>query len=100
VQHKRYGEWGEGKDQHWLTFYNNDFGESSRCDICQQRFENQLESWKARLPDYQATVLFTSAGIGVVEFQFVDPEDGISEWTYMFSHKFDKEERMKLGSPV
>jgi hypothetical protein len=42
-------------------------------------------------------VVFTSAGIGVVEFQFFDPEDGISEWTYVFAHKFGKEERMKLG---
>jgi hypothetical protein len=99
VQHNREGEWGEGKDQDWRTWYSID-PNLFMCDFCQQRFENQLESWKARLPDYQATVLFTSGGIGVVEFQFVDPEDGISEWRYMFSHKFDKEERMKLGSLV
>jgi hypothetical protein len=100
VQHWRKGEWGEGKGQDWLTLCADNPKDHWQCDICLRRLKYQLESWKARLPDYPATVLFTSGGIGVVEFQFVDPEDGISEWRYLFSHKFDKEERMKLGSLV
>jgi hypothetical protein len=59
-----------------------------------------LENWKALSPDLPVWVLFTSAGTSAVEFKFVDAEDGMSEWTYWFWHKFSEEERKELGSTV
>jgi hypothetical protein len=56
------------------------------CNFCCQRLERQLNSWKARFPEHPVSVLITSARVGFVELQFVDTEDGMSEWTYWFVH--------------
>jgi hypothetical protein len=95
VQHQRKGEWGEGKDQGWITEFGMD-----GCKFCGERLEHQLENWQTRCPDHPVLVLFTSAGTCFIEFQFVDPEDGVSEWTYWLVHEFDEEKRRKLGSTV
>jgi hypothetical protein len=71
-----------------------------KCDFCCQRLERQIESWQLRSLDHLVSVLFTSTGTCFVEFQFVDPEDGDSEWTYRFVHTFSKEEHRDLGSGV
>jgi hypothetical protein len=70
------------------------------CNFCNQRLERQLENWKALSPDHPVSVLFTSAGLGFVEFKFVDTEDGMSEWTYRFWYELSEEERKELGSSV
>jgi hypothetical protein len=99
VQHKREGEWGEGKDHVWSTDFGLS-GHSDQCFFCFPRLERQLESWKALSPDYLVSVLFTSAETCAIEFKFVDAEDGMSEWTYWLWHEFSKKERKKLGSTV
>jgi hypothetical protein len=68
------------------------------CSFCCQRLEHQLDNWKSQFPDYMVSVLFTSVGIGFVEFKFIDLEDDVSEWTYWFVHEFLEEERRELGS--
>jgi hypothetical protein len=70
------------------------------CNFCCQRLEDQLENWKTLFPDHLVSVLFTSVGIGFVEFQFIDPEDGVSEWTYWLVHESEEEECKKLGSTL
>jgi hypothetical protein len=93
VQHKREGEWGEGKDQSWSTEFRLQ-------GPCFERLGRQLENRKAIFPDSPVLVLFTSAQISAVEFKFVDAKDGMSEWTYWTWHLFSEEERKNLGSAV
>jgi hypothetical protein len=59
-----------------------------------------LENWKALSPDHPVSVLFTSIGADLVEFKFVDMEDGMSEWTYWSWYMFSEEERKELGSSL
>ncbi|KAF7762316.1 hypothetical protein Agabi119p4_8909 [Agaricus bisporus var. burnettii] len=105
-EHERDGEWEEGGDEEWTTQFDMDVNdevdemEGSTCNFCCQRLERQLEDWKARSPDHPVDVLFTSTGMCFVEFHFVDPEDGMSEWTYWLVHEFSEEEREELGSTV
>jgi hypothetical protein len=100
VQHEREGEWDEGKDQAWSTRFWIVDGLGRKCIFCCRGLERQLKWWKTQFPDHPVSVLFTSAGISFVEFQFVDPEDGMSEWTYWLVHWFSQAERRKLGSSV
>ncbi|KAF7763851.1 hypothetical protein Agabi119p4_8388 [Agaricus bisporus var. burnettii] len=93
--HERKGEWGEGNDQDWLTtFWPND------CAFCFERLKHQLQNYKTRFPDHTLCVLFTSTGSCCIEFTFVHPEDGISEWTYWFWCHVSLEERKRYGSTV
>ncbi|XP_006463209.1 hypothetical protein AGABI2DRAFT_120032 [Agaricus bisporus var. bisporus H97] len=94
-EHERKGEWEEGKDQVWLTVFRTD-----DCIICYQRFEHQFQSSQTHSPNHTVTVMFTSTGKSCVEFRFVDPDDGISEWQYWYWIEFSPEERKKLGSTV
>ncbi|KAF7761575.1 hypothetical protein Agabi119p4_9567 [Agaricus bisporus var. burnettii] len=97
--HNRAGVWGEGKEESWTA----EFGARStmfECDPCCQRLEQQLESWKMRSPDYPVTVLFTSTETCFIEFQFIDPDDQVSEWTYWLAYFITEKERRILGSPV
>lgn len=95
AQHERKGEWGEGNDQDWLTtFWPND------CAFCFERLKHQLQNYKIRFPDHTLFVLFTSTGSCCIEFTFVHPEDGISEWTYWFWCHVSLEERKRYGSTV
>jgi hypothetical protein len=59
-----------------------------------------LENWKALSPDHPVLVLFTSSGVGLVEFKFIDMEDEMLEWTYWIWHEFLERERKELGSIV
>jgi hypothetical protein len=68
--------------------------------FCCQRLKRQLEHWKVRFHDDLVTVLFTSAGTSFVEFKFVDPENGVSEWIYWLVHYFTGERRKELGTIV
>ncbi|XP_006464109.1 hypothetical protein AGABI2DRAFT_180194 [Agaricus bisporus var. bisporus H97] len=99
-KHKRAGNWREGKAEHWETQFSTMVGISSQCRACCIRLKRQLEGWKRRSPDHLTTVLFTSTGKSFLEFQFVDPDDGVSEWTYWIVYKMLKQERIKLGSTV
>jgi hypothetical protein len=100
VQHEREGEWGEGKDHAWSTWFSMKRGFIGKCNFCGQRLERQLENLKVLSPDHPVTVLFTSLGDDFVEFRFVDTENGMSEWTYWFWYEFSEEERKELGSSV
>jgi hypothetical protein len=101
VQHEREGKWGEGKDQSWSTeFRVYETTLQHRCEFCCERLERQLENWKALYPDRPVLVLFTSTAVSAIEFKFVDPEDGMSEWTYWIWYVFSEAERKKLGSTV
>ncbi|XP_006463127.1 hypothetical protein AGABI2DRAFT_119954 [Agaricus bisporus var. bisporus H97] len=93
--HEREGMWEGGTDRDWTTVFR-----LRDCDFCMERLEHQLKDWKTRLPDHVVPALFTSTGDCCVEFQFVDPEDGISEWTYWWWVKVSLEERKKYGSDV
>jgi hypothetical protein len=62
--------------------------------------ERQLEHWKALFPDHPVSVLLTSTGARLVEFKFVDTEDGMSEWTYRIWYELSEEERKELESSV
>ncbi|XP_006457507.1 hypothetical protein AGABI2DRAFT_147031 [Agaricus bisporus var. bisporus H97] len=96
--HIRAGVWGAGKDQDWKTDFEMDG--LLRCTFCYERFERQLRNWKTHTPQYTAVVLFTFTGNCCVEFRFIDPNDGISEWTYWFWCYLEWEERKKYGSTV
>jgi hypothetical protein len=100
VQHEREGEWGEDKDHTWSTEFIAKEGLPNECNFCRLRLERQLGNYKTLSPDHPVSVLFTSAGASFIEFKFVDTEDGMSEWTYCFWHKFSKKERKELGSPM
>ncbi|XP_006463146.1 hypothetical protein AGABI2DRAFT_144529 [Agaricus bisporus var. bisporus H97] len=92
-QHDRNGKWRKGDDQdQWMTSF------SYRCFSCMGLFERHLKNWKTRAPDHVIPTLFTSTGWCCVEFRFVDPDDGVSEWTYWFWVKVSLEERKKYGS--
>jgi hypothetical protein len=99
VQHRREGEWGDGKERSWSTDFSIS-GYIGKCKFCCQRLQQQLENWKALSPDHPVSVLFTSVRASFVEFQFVDTEDGMSEWTYWIWHVFPDEDRKKLGSTM
>ncbi|KAF7783401.1 hypothetical protein Agabi119p4_1425 [Agaricus bisporus var. burnettii] len=96
--HIRAGVWGAGMDQDWKTDFEMDG--LLRCTFCYERFERQLRNWKTHSPQYTAVVLFTFTGNCCVEFRFIDPNDGISEWTYWFWCYLEWEERKKYGSIV
>ncbi|KAF7763909.1 hypothetical protein Agabi119p4_8446 [Agaricus bisporus var. burnettii] len=98
--HEREGKREEGKDQVWQTAFLLDSSSMSHCNFCCERFERQMGNLKTRSPNHVVTVLFTSTGDCFVEFQFVDLDDGISEWTYWVWIRFSLEERKKLGSTI
>lgn len=100
LQHARSGEWEEGKDQNWMTIFTMPTILNTQCRFCCPRLECQLEDWKTRSPDEPVTVLFTASGTCFVDFQFVDPKDGVTEWRYMFMYKFSLEELKNLGGTV
>jgi hypothetical protein len=81
-------------DEDWTTNLWRD------CRFCLERFKDQLERRKVLSPDHIVSILFTSTGSCCVEFHFVDPDDGISEWTYWFWIVLSPEERKKCGSTV
>ncbi|KAF7763457.1 hypothetical protein Agabi119p4_7994 [Agaricus bisporus var. burnettii] len=94
-EHVRLGDWEEGKEQDWMAFLGQ-YG----CYRCEQRLDDQLEDWKTQFPDHPVLVVFNSTGHCCVEFRFVDPEDGMSEWTYWFWCYLSAEERKKYGSLI
>ncbi|XP_006463211.1 hypothetical protein AGABI2DRAFT_120034 [Agaricus bisporus var. bisporus H97] len=95
-KHEREGEWEEGKDQDWKTTFD-----IRDCNFCCQRIKRQWISLKTLSPGHIVPVLFTSTGLCCVELRFVDPDDGISEWTYWFWIVLTlSEERKKYGSIV
>lgn len=85
-------------DEEWETVFG--WYDEFACQFCSERLERSWESRKARSPDYNVPILFTSTGACCVEFQFVDPKDGMSEWTYWFWCYVSLEERKKYGSNV
>ncbi|EKM76826.1 hypothetical protein AGABI1DRAFT_108471 [Agaricus bisporus var. burnettii JB137-S8] len=98
-KHSRVGDWGEGKDDDWNTDFRTG-GVFDSCDFCLQRLERQLDACKTRFSDLLATFLFTSTDKSFVEFRFIDPDDGVSEWTYRLVYYILEEERRRLGSAV
>ncbi|XP_006464132.1 hypothetical protein AGABI2DRAFT_120910 [Agaricus bisporus var. bisporus H97] len=93
--HERAGEWGGGKDENWTTkFAMVDL--SSQCSSCCRRLERQLSDCITKSPNSLATVLFTSTVKSFIEFQFLDPDDGPSEWTYWLAYETTGEERRRL----
>jgi hypothetical protein len=95
VQHRREGQWEEGKGQKWTTTFVQE-----RCSFCFRRLRRQLESWITRSPDHLVTIMFTSAGECCVEIRFVGLGDDVSEWTYWLWIKFSLGERERLGSTI
>ncbi|KAF7763844.1 hypothetical protein Agabi119p4_8381 [Agaricus bisporus var. burnettii] len=102
-KHGRKGKWEERGDQNWETSFlphESNGRRASECNFCMARLERHVEDWKTRSPDHVVPTLFTSMGWCGVEFRFVDPIDGISEWTYRFWMILSLEERKKNGSNV
>jgi hypothetical protein len=52
------------------------------CNYCTRRFARQF----INNPDRLATVFVDSTQMCYVEYSFVDPDDGVSEWRYRFLH--------------
>lgn len=100
MQHKRAGHWGEGKAEDWETQFVVKKAMTSTCRSCYLRLEGQLNDWQICSPDHPSTILFTSTNKSFVELQFVDPDDGESEWKYWLMYKISAEERRKLGSTI
>ncbi|EKM75091.1 hypothetical protein AGABI1DRAFT_109631 [Agaricus bisporus var. burnettii JB137-S8] len=105
--HKRTGNWGRGQDENWTTEFglinigiSYEEPASYACPSCLKRLKQQLVDCKTRSPDHLVTILFTSTGTCFVEFQFIDLDDGVSEWTYWFLYELSEEERRILGSTV
>lgn len=67
------------------------------CYSCSKRLEQQLEDWKNNPQEHLVTILLTSADMSFVEFQFIDPGDGVSEWTYWLMYETTDEDRRRLG---
>ncbi|XP_006464110.1 hypothetical protein AGABI2DRAFT_120893 [Agaricus bisporus var. bisporus H97] len=99
-KHERAGNWEEGNTEDWETKFPVDTWDASSCHACHTRLERQLEDWKSRHPDHPTIILFTSANRSFVEFQFIDPDDGVSEWTHWLVYEFSQYEGRKLGSTV
>lgn len=95
MQHERTGEWGGGKDENWTTEFEM-VDLSSQCSSCCRRLERQLSDCITKSPNSLATVLFTSTVKSFIEFQFLDPDDGPSEWTYWLAYETTGEERRRL----
>jgi hypothetical protein len=95
VQHEREGEWEEGKEQNWVTILPRD-----DCAFCFYRLQRQLRILKIQSENFAVLMLFNSSGRCCVEFQFVDLEDGVSEWTYWFWYTLSREERLQYGGTV
>jgi hypothetical protein len=55
---------------------------------------------KIQSTDFTVPIMFTSTDLCRVEFSFVNPEDGMSEWTYWFWYRLSREEREQYGSAV
>jgi hypothetical protein len=111
--HKRRVERKAGRVHGWVTtfggisfeqtrnFLNGDYRSAGiPCAFCFNRLLRQLQSWKAHSPDDAALVLSTSTGDRCIQVRLVDPEDGMSEWTYSLLRKIPREERKKYGSTV
>jgi hypothetical protein len=68
-------------------FYRTDLRRSNweleQCGYCFERFTRHF---KKRSPGQLVTVLDVTPGWRWVELQFVDEDDGVSEWTYQFAH--------------
>lgn len=97
VQHKRKGEWEEGKKQDWTT--NIPKG----CTFCWERFEQQLDSWRIQTSNLTVPILFSSTGKCCVELKFVDSKVDSSSgpvWAYRLWVELSLEERKKYGSTV
>jgi hypothetical protein len=54
----------------------------NECDRCLQRFASHFSDNL----DQMVTVFIDSTEMCYVEFSFVDPNDGLSEWRYLFLH--------------
>lgn len=89
------GQWEHGKEQNWTTAFDQ-----RKCPFCVARFERQLGTSIKRYPDHTAVIMFTSALQNCVELRFVDPDDGVSEWTWWVWIRLLESERKKLGSTV
>jgi hypothetical protein len=99
VQHEWEGKWKEGCDEAWSTVKKKYFS-NDQCTFCCHWLEWHLDGWQAHFPEHLVPVLLTSANVGLVEFHFADPEDGVSEWTYWLVHMFSEKECKSLGSPI
>lgn len=92
-EHEWEGKWQDGKDQEWETSL-------AGCLFCSQRLKRQLEKLNTHSPNHTILIVFALAGDCCAELQFVDPEDGISEWTYRFRCRLFLKERKMYGSTV
>ncbi|KAF7760578.1 hypothetical protein Agabi119p4_11254 [Agaricus bisporus var. burnettii] len=94
-KHERKGKW-ETHDQNWSTEFKTPIEhrvhrvnlrystwERQQCSSCFQRFTHHF---KTRSPGHLVTILDVTPGWRWVELRFVDPDDGVSEWTYYFGH--------------
>jgi hypothetical protein len=82
-------------EQRWATTF-----EWRGCTFCSDRLTRQLKSLIARFSDYAVSIMFTSSSKCCIEVGFVDPEDGMSEWTYWLWVILGLGERMELGSTI
>ncbi|KAF7762006.1 hypothetical protein Agabi119p4_9998 [Agaricus bisporus var. burnettii] len=96
-EHYREGSWGEGKHEDWATeFHMDSLPLLSACDFCRKRLEQHFDTLKSRSPDHLVSILFTSTSGSFAEFQFIDPDDGVSEWTYWFVYYIKEEDCRNL----
>lgn len=66
-----------GKEYHHEYFSFRD-----ECDYCSRRLARHL----INNLDRRATIFADSTEMCYVEFSFVDPDDGVSEWRYRLFH--------------
>ncbi|KAF7776479.1 hypothetical protein Agabi119p4_4872 [Agaricus bisporus var. burnettii] len=71
----------EHKEPH-REFFPEFFDRVGRCEYCSRRLAREF----IRNPDELATVFVDSTEMCYVEFSFVDPDDGVSEWRYRLLH--------------
>ncbi|EKM76567.1 hypothetical protein AGABI1DRAFT_108660 [Agaricus bisporus var. burnettii JB137-S8] len=82
-KHEREGKW-EVYNQDWSTEFEcpkEEIDSPFSCSHCYQQFTYHL---KRQSPDHLITVIDLATTCRGVEFRFVDPDNGKSEWIYHF----------------
>jgi hypothetical protein len=89
------GQWQHGNEQNWTTAFGQ-----HECPFCFAKFERHLGASIKRDPDHAAMIMFTSALQNCVELRFIDPDDGVSEWTWWVWICLFDNGRKELGSSI
>lgn len=80
----------KGQDQDWTSTFDLDGSTRSdfHCDGCTKRFFRHFEERKMQSPFESVIIFITLDSWGWVEYQYVDPENGALQWTYIFAYNF------------